>query len=151
MDSLKTIINLVFFVDIEDNSRKRRLVDARRAYSKILKDVGFSYQHIGHSLGKDHATIIHYVKSIDDLLKYDSVFQKKFMLAKKNFLKENKHLIPNSKEDIYTVSIVLENRLSEILSKKEEIICSLDNYEKENGTNECIDYCKKLMLSLFDS
>lgn len=151
MDSLKQIINLVFFVDIDDTTRKRRVVDARRAYAKILKDVGFPYQHIGSTLGKNHATIIHYINSIDDLLKYDSVFRKKFMLAKKNFLKENKDLIPSSKDDIYTVAIVLENRLSEITSKKEQIICSLDNYEKENGTNECIDYCKKLMLSLFDS
>ena len=151
MESLKQIVNLVFFVDIEDTTRRRRIVDARRAYAKILKDVGFSYQHIGHSLNKNHATIIHYVKSVDDLLKYDSAFEKKFMLAKKNFLKENKHLIHSSKEDIYTVAIGLENKLSEIISKKDQIISSLENYEKENGTNECIDYCKELMLSLFDS
>lgn len=150
MESLKKIVNLVFFVDIEDTTRKRRIVDARRAYAKILKDAGFSYHYIGDSLNKNHATIIHYVKSVDGLLKYDSAFEKKFMLAKKNFLKENAHLIPNSKEDIYAVAIELENKLSKILSKKEKIIFRLEKYEKENGANECVDYCRELMLSLFD-
>ena len=150
MESLKKIINLVFFVDIEDTTRKRRIVDARRAYAKILKDAGFSYHYIGDSLNKNHATIIHYVKSVDDLLKYDSPFEKKFMLAKKNFLNENEHLILKSKEDIYTVAIVLEKKINKFISAKEKIIFSLEKYEKENGENECTNYCKELMLSLFD-
>jgi len=150
MDSLKKIINLIFFVDIDDTTRKRRIVDARRAYSKILKDAGFSYEHIGYTIGKDHATIIHYVKSVDGLLKYDSVFEKKFILAKKSFLVENKNLLPNQKQDIYEVAINLELKLSELLSKKQQIIEQLNNYEKENGENKCLDYCKELMLSLFD-
>lgn len=151
MDSLKKIINLVFFVDIEDSTRKRRVVDARRAYAKILKDVGFSYHHIGDSLNKDHATIIHYVKSVDGLLKYDSVFEKKFIVAKKNFLKENTHLMLNSKEDIYAIAIELEIKLNEIKSKAKETMKALEDYEKENGKNECIDYCKKVVFPLFDS
>lgn len=150
MDSLKTIINLVFFVNIEDSTRKRKIVDARRAYSKILKDAGFSYQHIGESIKKDHATIIHYIKSIDVLLKYDSVFQKKFLLAKKNFLNENKQLKLHLTEDVYAVAINLENKFSEIIFKKTNVLQSLGDYEKENGQNECTDYCRKLILSLFD-
>jgi len=150
MESLKQIVNEIFLIDIESNRRKRSIVDGRKVYSKILRALGFSYQHIGYTIGKDHATIIHYVKSVDSLLKYDSVFEKKFMLAKKNFLKENKHLIPNQKQDIYEVAINLELKLNEILSKKQQIIEQLNNYEKENGENECLDYCKELMLSLFD-
>jgi hypothetical protein len=150
MDSLKQIVNLVFFVDIEDTTRKRRIVDARRAYSKILKDAGFSHQHIGDSLNKNHATIIHYVNSIDDLLKYDSVFERKFMLAKRQFLLENSHLVPGSKNDIYAVAIGLENRLENFVSKKNQIIEILNNYEKHNGKNDCVDYCREIILPLFD-
>jgi hypothetical protein len=151
MDSLKQIVNLIFFVDIEDGTRKRRTVDARRAYSRILKDVGFSYEHIGHSLNKNHATIIHYLNSIDDLLKYDSVFERKFMLAKRQFLLENSYLMSNSKDDIYAVAIGLENRLENFISKKNKIIEILNDYEKNNGKNDCIDYCREAVLPLFDS
>lgn len=151
MDSLKQIVNLIFFVNIEDGTRKRRTVDARRAYSRILKDVGFSYEHIGHSLNKNHATIIHYLNSIDDLLKYDSVFERKFMLAKRQFLLENSYLMSNSKDDIYAVAIGLENRLENFISKKNKIIEILNDYEKNNGKNDCIDYCREAVLPLFDS
>lgn len=145
MESLKNIINLVFFVEIDDPTRKRRIVDARRAYSKILKDAGFSYQHIGYTLNKDHATIIHYVKSVDGLLKYDSIFEKKFILAKKKFLEENKHLMLHSKEDIYSIAISLENQLDKAKKVRNEIIDYLDNHE-----GECVDYCRKAMMSLFE-
>ncbi len=145
MESLKNIINLVFFVEIDDPTRKRRIVDARRAYSKILKDAGFSYQHIGYTLNKDHATIMHYVKSVDGLLKYDSIFEKKFILAKKKFLEENKHLMLHSKEDIYSIAISLENQLDKAKKVRNEIIDYLDNHE-----GECVDYCRKAMMSLFE-
>lgn len=149
MDSLKNIINLVFFVDIEDLARKRQIVDARRAYAKILKDAGFSYESIGKTINKNHATIIHYVKSVDSLLKYDSIFEKKFISAKKNFLEENKHLMLNSKEDIYAIAISLENRLNELISKRKKIDSLLDEYEKENKGE--VDFCRKVILPLFDS
>jgi hypothetical protein len=149
MDSLKNIINLVFFVDIEDLTRKRQIVDARRAYAKILKDAGFSYESIGKTINKNHATIIHYVKSVDSLLKYDSIFEKKFISAKKNFLEENKHLMLNSKEDIYAIAISLENRLNELISKRKKIDSLLDEYEKENKGG--VDFCRKVILPLFDS
>jgi len=145
MESLKNIINLVFFVEIDDPTRKRRIVDARRAYSKILKDAGFSYQHIGYTLNKDHATIMHYVKSVDGLLQYDSIFEKKFILAKKKFLEENKHLMLHSKEDIYSIAISLENQLDKAKKVRNEIIDYLDNHE-----GECVDYCRKAMMSLFE-
>ena len=145
MESLKNIINLVFFVEIDDPTRKRRIVDARRAYSKILKDAGFSYQHIGYTLNKDHATIMHYVKSVDGLLQYDSIFEKKFILAKKKFLEENKHLMLHSKEDIYSIAISLENQLEKAKKVRNEIIDYLNNHE-----GECVDYCRKAMMSLFE-
>jgi hypothetical protein len=150
MESLKKIINLVFAIDIDDTTRKRKIVDARKAYSKILRDAGYSFQYIGTSLGKDHSSVIHYINSIEGLLEYDSVFEKKFILAKKSFLKEHKHTIPNRKQDIYEVAINLEIKLDKILSKQKQIIEQLDNYEKENGESQSINYCRSVILPLFD-
>lgn len=149
MNSLKNIINLVFFVDIDEHTRKRQVVDARRAYAKILRDAGFSYEFIGKTINKNHAAVIHYVKSIDSLLKYDTIFEKKFILAKKNFLEENKHLNLNSKEDIYAIAISLESKLNELISKRKKINDLLDKYE--NDKKECVDFCREVILPLFDS
>lgn len=144
MESLKRIVNLVFFVDIDDKSRQRPIVDARRAYSRILRDTGCSYEYIGKTIGKNHASIVHYVASIDALLKYDSVFENKFILAKKSFLEENKNLTLNSRKDIYSVAISLEKKLFEIISKKEELKELLDDKDK------CVNYCRDVILPLLE-
>lgn len=153
MDSLKKIVNEIFFVDIENSTRKRRTVDARRAYSKILRDVGFSYEHIADTINKDHATIIHYVKSIENLLEYDSIFEKRFMLAKKQFLLENKELISQSNEDIYTTAVRLGEKLEQVLLEKHQILFKfvdhLEDYEKSNGYPPSVEYCRKNILPLF--
>ena len=153
MDSLKTIINEIFFVNIDDSSRKRAIVDARRAYSRILRDLGFSYEYIGDSLGRDHATIIHYVKSINDLLEYDSIFERKFILAKKQFLSENEQLEVKPKEDVYTTLVKLEQRLENALLEKREIIYKftkyLEEHEEKIGHKSYVDYCKQNILPLF--
>jgi hypothetical protein len=153
MDSLKTIINEIFFVNIDDSSRKRSIVDARRAYSKILRDVGFSYEYIGESVGRDHSTIIHYVKSIENLLEYDSIFERKFILANKQFLLENEQLEVKPKEDVYTTLVKLEQRLENALLEKREIIYKFTKYLEEHqekiGHKSYVDYCKENILPLF--
>ena len=154
MDSLKITIKEIFLADIEEKTRKRRVVDARRAYSKILRDVGFSYDYIGQTIGKDHASIIHYVKSISGLLQYDSTFEKKFILAKKHFLLENKHLISKSNDDIYTTAIKLGEKVEEMTLERQQMLTRfvdyLEGYEKENGTMPSVEYCRKNILPLFD-
>jgi hypothetical protein len=154
MDSLKKIINEIFFVDIDKRTRKRELVDARRAYSKILRDVGFSYQHIGDSIGKDHATVIHYIKTIDPLLKYDPVFQKKFVLTKKQFKLENKELILRSNLDIYTTASNLRDKLDEVILEKKQILIKfvdyLEQFEKTTGYLPNVYDIRRNILPLFD-
>lgn len=154
MDSLKKIVNEIFFVDIDKNTRKREIVDARRVYSKILRDFGFSYQHIGDSINKDHATIIHYIKSIDNLLTYDPSFEKKFIIIKKQFVLENKQLILRSNVDIYTTAENLRNKLDEVILEKKQILIKfvdyLESYTNMNGEMPSIEYCKETILPLFE-
>lgn len=150
MESLKKIINLIYFVDIDEDTRRRPVVDARRAYAKVLKDAGYTYEYIAKTINKNHTSIVHYTRSIESLLKYDSIFEKKFILAKKSFLEDHKNLKLNSREDIYAVAIDLEKKICEITSKKQELIKLLDNCENENGKDKLIDYCKNIILPLLD-
>jgi hypothetical protein len=154
MDSLKKIVNEIFIVDINDKSRKRIIVDARRAYCKILRDFGFSYEYIGDTINKDHVTVIHYIKTIKDLLKYDSSFEEKYILAKKEFSLENKQLITKSNDDIYTRAIKLGERLEELILDRQQILNKfadyLEGYEKENGAIPSAEYCRNNIIPLFD-
>lgn len=74
MKDLNKVIIDVLNIDVLNPRRTRGEVDARRVFAKILRDRGFSYQKIGNALGKNHSTIIHYIRNIEELLKYDKSF-----------------------------------------------------------------------------
>ena len=78
---VRTVVNTVFGFDIMTNSRQRQYVNARMIYSKILRDQNHTYKDIALSLRKNHASILHYVKSIDWLLSYDKDLSIKYELC----------------------------------------------------------------------
>ena len=75
---LRTAVNTVFGVNILSKCRKRNYVDARMVYAKILRDEKVSYQVIGKSLLKNHASIVYYVRCIDWLLEHDKLLRRKY-------------------------------------------------------------------------
>ena len=79
---LVKLINETFEVDITDNCRKQEYVFGRMIYYKILRDLGYGYQPIGRTLGKDHSTIIHNVRAFDDITMYDKELYKTYEIIK---------------------------------------------------------------------
>ena len=55
-------------VNIKSKRRTRDIVDAKMIYSKLLREKGFTLKKIGETLGKDHTTIIHYIRAMDNLI-----------------------------------------------------------------------------------
>lgn len=55
-------------VSIKSKRRTRDIVDAKMIYSKLLRERGFTLKRIGETLGKDHTTVIHYIRCIDNLI-----------------------------------------------------------------------------------
>jgi hypothetical protein len=92
MNQLKFIINFVFDVDILTEKRKRKYVDARKVFSKILNDNGFGSSIIGKYLKKDHSSIIHYLKTVNSLIKFDQLLMDRYLYSKDMYL--NKKEIP---------------------------------------------------------
>jgi chromosomal replication initiation ATPase DnaA len=54
--------------EIFGRSRKQDNVDARHMYFYILRENGFTLEKIGRLSGFNHATVIHGIKHIKDLL-----------------------------------------------------------------------------------
>lgn len=55
-------------LSIMDNTRKRPIVTYRHVFCKIARLMGYSMTNIGKYIGRDHATIIHSVKTVDNLI-----------------------------------------------------------------------------------
>lgn len=90
--SLRNIIAIVediFDCDIMEDNRTRKIVDARMCYGylarKLITDHNnhpiVTYAEIGDAIGKNHATILHYTREFDNIMKYDKELRDKFVFA----------------------------------------------------------------------
>lgn len=77
-EQLKISVNHHFEVDIDSPVRKKEYVNARMTYAFFMRKKGFSLERIGRFIGKDHATIVHYLKNIDWYMKTDPAFKNRF-------------------------------------------------------------------------
>lgn len=62
------IMNGIIKDDVRKPSRGRRLVNARIILSFLLYQEGFTLEKIGQLFGKDHSTITHYQRRMEDAL-----------------------------------------------------------------------------------
>ena len=153
-EELKKIVNDVFLVDIDIENRKRDVVDARKVYSKILRDSGYSYELIGKTINKNHATIMHYVKNIEHLMSYDQILRNKYVACKDVFIEKKKSILDQVKkdEDIYLTVARLTNELQEATSNKilDDFVDYIEEYEKQRGYLPSIYDYRHTILPLFN-
>ena len=113
-----TIIKDVTGVDlIENKSRKREVVDARKIYCHLAKQLNiYSLKEIGEPLGLEHATVIYHIKECNNLIKTDPMFYQtsdkieqecRIILSKLNQLEilKKKHLYHVAKANILSDKI----------------------------------------------
>lgn len=81
-NNINELIKILMFeydVDIFNKSREKDCVEARAIFSKIMYSYhNIGYTKIGRILGKNHATVYHYIKNFDAWIKYDESFKKKY-------------------------------------------------------------------------
>lgn len=80
IDKIEDIVSNYFNIDsnlIHSKSRKREIVQARHVTMFLSKKyTDYSYSHIGNMIGKrDHATVLHACKTVQDTLDIDKSFQ----------------------------------------------------------------------------
>ncbi len=156
-ESLKEIVSGVFGVDISLKNRQRNSVDARRVFSKILRERGYTYESIGDSLDRDHATIINYMVSVDTILAYDKSLRDRYIACKNVFLEGRAPLMVERMKkdaDVYMTVIRLNNEIQEIIKEKKEILTKfvhyIEKYQNETGYFPSVKFLKNNVIPLFD-
>ena len=121
--------NLAWSV-VKGKSRIRKVVDARRLYSGLLRNIfRLTYHDIAHILNKNHATIIHNMQQHD-------IFVKILKSYKKNYEEIESLLMINDNYYIHEVKEVerkmdeLSVRLQDLIEKKNEYKLKIKNKEK---------------------
>jgi chromosomal replication initiation ATPase DnaA len=83
-------ICLMFFEgDVYNRCRERRFVDARITFSKLINEQGVLPTHIGRILGRNHATVLHYLKKGEALLETDKIFRRNFVKCREEYIGED--------------------------------------------------------------
>ena len=105
---------------IESRSRKRVIIDARRLYCGILRNVfGLTFHQIGEMLNKNHATIVHSMKIHDNFVKILKSYKKNYEEIESMFyLSENYY-----EHEVLSVERKMDSlakRLSGLIEKKNE-------------------------------
>jgi|TARA_R110002020_G_scaffold6208_5_gene25941 hypothetical protein len=119
-------------------SRKRDLVEKRMVLMYTLrKSVGMTLHKIADALDKNHATIIHAVKSIEDFIVVYPHIQKYYDLADECLVNHKENLIEYYRSPIFTeiernralVDILIDNN-SKLKSKIKKLKKELHGDEK---------------------
>tara|TARA_R110000868_G_scaffold800_4_gene5899 strand:+ start:185 stop:553 length:369 start_codon:yes stop_codon:yes gene_type:complete len=95
LEKLQDIIFIVLGVDVKVKSRKRRNVDAKRIFSKILRDKGYTLIDISKFLNNHHTTVMFYLKNFDFLLVLFPDIEKAYNKCLNNFLVKKETTIYN--------------------------------------------------------
>ena len=70
-------------------SRKVELVKARQQYCKIAKEATKnSLREIGEKIGRDHATVNHSIKQVNDFIETDKAYKAEFLELREKILSE---------------------------------------------------------------
>lgn len=157
IEILKEIVNIAFNVDLLVKNRKRDVVDARRIFSKILRERNYGYEQIANALEKDHATVIHYMKNIDSILIYDKVLTEKYNFCRSEFLKyagPKEITQRNRKANLIEIIEQLNLDLIAALIEKKQILSKfvdyIEKYESEIGYFPSIRVLRNDILPLFN-
>ena len=131
VQALIAIVNDEFEVDITIKCRKRPVVVARKAFSFILRESNLSLAAIGGYMGKDHATILHYLRDIDFVIQTNKYFRNKLSSCGERFdavveeAPEQKLEVVKKPQDYYTMRE--ENKvLKQSIKKQKERIAELE-------------------------
>ena len=124
-DTIKQIVENYFEISISRNTRKRQYVEARAIYFKLCREfTQLSLEQIGKSVNRDHASVLHGVKSINTWVQVDKRMNNNMRILKNkivNYQKEKDETVELNE------SIVLKYiQLKEQVKWQEEMIQKLN-------------------------
>lgn len=112
-------------IDIDNPVRKRAFVEARAIYYKLLREyTSLSLSEIGNYVKKDHATVIHGIKNLNDWCDVDIGLKNKYLNIRSGLdvIKENVEIDNADVEKIVDKYIKLKQKTSKLIESNKELL-----------------------------
>jgi len=141
VQTLTNIIEEYLSVNLLDPTRKQENVTGRMIYYKILREHKYGYQAIARTLGKNHATVIHAIKTFNDLYPLDKEMRKAYEVIKEIFYDANgSHpLQMTTRTELIEQVINLEKQNNSLFLSNQELKNSLKNYQRYDDIIQLIE------------
>lgn len=95
-----SIVSNYYDIEISEPTRMREYVIGRSIYYKILRtNTNMSFQEIAKSFGKNHATILHSIKQLDDLMGHDYSLRSDYLAINNKFTEAIEHIYSENLEE----------------------------------------------------
>lgn len=135
MDVLRTIVSEKFNVEIIKRTNKRDAVSARKIFSKILIDRGYTKSEVGRYLKKDHSTIVHYMGDVDWLIKYTPLMEEMYLQCKEDFI----NTVGQTTNEENKTIVGLKVRIDELLLDRAELKQKMEKYDRIKRIIDLVD------------
>ena len=124
-ETIKEIVESYFEISISRNTRKRQYVEARAIYFKLCREfTQLSLEQIGKSVNRDHASVLHGVRSINTWVQVDKRMNNNMRILKNKIVN---YQIEKDETVELNESIVLKYiQLKEQVKEQQEIIDKLN-------------------------
>ena len=130
MRRIKRIVEEHFKMDISIVTRELPVVFARACYYKICRDMlGVSYGRIAKTVNKNHATVMHGIKMVNNLIETDRQYKNEYQKLINKFSKYNKikeQMTINQLLVEYNKLLVMCGRKDKTIKEKEQEIKILE-------------------------
>jgi len=129
-ETIKEIVERYFEINISRNTRKRQYVEARAIYFKLCREfTQLSLGQIGESVNRDHASVLHGVRSINNWVQVDKRMNNSMHILKNKIIN---YQVEKDETVELNESIVLKYlELKDQVKNQQEIIDKLSSDLKE--------------------
>lgn len=135
---IKQLVEQHFKLDITKNTRVRAYIDARAIYYQLLKEnTHDTLADIGRSMGRDHATVLHFNRKMVHWLQVDKVLKYHYDEINKR-LQKAIAANPNDFNSADNIEGFYEEQYNKLLAKHKEVMIKygyfaqrLNKYEPE--------------------
>tara|TARA_R110002126_G_scaffold276986_1_gene422753 strand:+ start:53 stop:508 length:456 start_codon:yes stop_codon:yes gene_type:complete len=138
-ETIKEIVENYFEISISRNTRKRQYVEARAIYFKLCREfTQLSLEQIGKSVNRDHASVLHGVRSINTWVQVDKRMKNSMHILKNKIINYQieKDETVELNESIVLKYIQLKEQVKELQEINKNLSTDLNEITEKHNKRE---------------
>ena len=136
---INEIVDQYFELKINTPTRKRPYVEARAVYYKLCKEfTNLTLEGIGWDFGKNHATVLHGIRQLDNWMKQDSRIKNNYKILKNKVfsIEQEEEGILELNESIILKDATLKEQVKHLQETNEQLTKELNEITEKHNRRE---------------